>query len=702
MLVKHCRKRMTSFTSTHVKSVMRPSLIICAVLVLSTLGFSRYIVRVVSSQSRILSADHDGLVAKAPDAKTTPTPTTLLTFTAGTILTNPPEALDSVVQVAQQNGQVTITPRANVTGLHYNGVVSNETVDLTTRSLDVEVKQTTKNGAETIFAVGTDFNNFYRFRKVDPGTTLDETPSAQFELSPNGAGAYLIFEVDIQGAYSASRIPFDPGTHAFWPFNGNAQNSIEFQTSSDQITWTKQYSISIANNLAVAQAARVELSAGTSSSVSDPGSAIFQIRPLNDNFANAQSIAGTAGSLPTSNVGATKELGEPNHRGQVGGASVWYRWQAPLSSGVVFGLERPIFGFGLPNLFLDVYSCTSLTNLTAVPSFISGRDQSLTTRTFRATAGTTYYIAVDGVNVSTTDFIDLFWNQITNDDFANAKRIDLSDFASGASFHGFAATHGATKEPGEPDHAGSPGGASVWYLWQPPVDCTIQVDTDGSYFDTLLAVYTGPNVSNLVVIANDDDGIKPSSRLRFKAQAGVTYYIAVDDKNGRGGGLDLHLRVLSTSDDFNSAQLITGASGSINGSNISATKEPGEPNHGGNIGGASVWYRWQAPVSGSAYFTATGRTETFDAFDALLGIYRGSIVNALSLVTGNDDDYLGGPGSRVGFNVVGGTTYLIAVDGYNGAQSDFALNWWTSGDSIPTSAAPACLPKPRGLSYWDS
>src|SRR2546427_7782515 len=235
MLVKHCRKRMTSFTSTHVKSVMRPSLIICAVLVLSTLGFARYIVRVVSSQSRILSADHDGLVAKAPDAKPTPTPTTLLTFTPGMILTNPPEALDYLVQVAQQNGQVTITPRANVTGFHYNGVVSNETVDLTTRSVDVAVKQTTKNGAETIFAVGTDFNKFYRFSKVDVANAPAQNLTPQLGLSPDAAGAHLMFEVEIQGAYSAFSVPFDPVAHAFWRFNGNVQNTIEFQTSSDQI-----------------------------------------------------------------------------------------------------------------------------------------------------------------------------------------------------------------------------------------------------------------------------------------------------------------------------------------------------------------------------------------------------------------------------------------------------------------------------------
>ena len=37
-----------------------------------------------------------------------------------------------------------------------------------------------------------------------------------------------------------------------------------------------------------------------------------------------------------------------------------------------------------------------------------------------------------------------------------------------------------------------------------------------------------------------------------------------------------------------------------NGSNVGATKEPGEPDHAGDPGGASVWYTWTAPADGVA------------------------------------------------------------------------------------------------------
>ena len=64
----------------------------------------------------------------------------------------------------------------------------------------------------------------------------------------------------------------------------------------------------------------------------------------------------------------------------------------------------------------------------------------------------------------------------------------------------------ATKEPGEPNHGGKPGGRSVWFTWQAPNDGIASFRTNGSSFDTLLGVYTGTNVSELTTIAGDDDG----------------------------------------------------------------------------------------------------------------------------------------------------------------------------------------------------
>src|SRR3974390_2438119 len=43
-------------------------------------------------------------------------------------------------------------------------------------------------------------------------------------------------------------------------------------------------------------------------------------------------------------------------------------------------------------------------------------------------------------------------------------------------------------------------------------------------------------------------------------------------------------------DNFANATAITGPSGSVSGSNVGATVEPGEPSLTGNPGGQSVWY----------------------------------------------------------------------------------------------------------------
>lgn len=137
-------------------------------------------------------------------------------------------------------------------------------------------------------------------------------------------------------------------------------------------------------------------------------------------------------------------------------------------------------------------------------------------------------------------------------------------------------------------------------------------------------------------------------------------------------------------DNFSAAQAITGCAGTTTGTNVSATRESGEPNHSpdNNGGSRSVWYTWQAPASGSAQITTAG-----SSFDTVLGVYTGGAVNSLTAVPGGKNDDVD-PGnvvhSSVSFDAVAGTTYRIAVDGYNnsGSGGDFGsvtLNWSSNG-----------------------
>ena len=89
-------------------------------------------------------------------------------------------------------------------------------------------------------------------------------------------------------------------------------------------------------------------------------------------------------------------------------------------------------------------------------------------------------------------------------------------------------TTNATKQSGEPDHAGNAGGKSVWCKWTAPESKTMIFDLRESRFNTLLAVYTGATLGNLTEVAANDNAGRPQSRVRFDAVAGTTYYIAID------------------------------------------------------------------------------------------------------------------------------------------------------------------------------
>jgi hypothetical protein len=331
---------------------------------------------------------------------------------------------------------------------------------------------------------------------------------------------------------------------------------------------------------------------------------------------------------------------------------------------------------------LAVYTGNAVNALTTVASNDDCCGGQTSKVTVSATSGTTYQIAVDGYS-GKTGSVTLNWNLVgapANDMFANGQLL------SGTSGTASGTNAGASKESGEPKHAGNAGGASIWYRWTATASTSTTIDTSGSNFDTLLAVYTGSSVDSLTTIASNDDVSKKdsTSKATFTPVAGTTYQIAVDGYNGATGSVTLHwIQNSAANDMFANAQAISGQSGSATGSTTYATKESGEPNHAGNAGGASIWYRWVAPSAGSVTVDTSG-----SSFDTLLGIYTGNSVSALTTIAYNDD----APGvktSKIAFPVVSGTTYLIAVDGFNGAKGSVTLNWSfvpQSGDPVVVAA----------------
>jgi len=146
-------------------------------------------------------------------------------------------------------------------------------------------------------------------------------------------------------------------------------------------------------------------------------------------------------------------------------------------------------------------------------------------------------------------------------------------------------------------------------------------------------------------------------------------------------------------DNFAAAQTILGCSGSVAGTNAGATKEVGEPNNPDSPASTkSVWYNWQAPSTGSTTVTTLGSD-----FDTTLAVYAGSSLGSLGPAIAHNDDIPDVNGqhfvtSSITFAATAGTTYRIAVNGFNNAGSlgdtgNIVLNWSQTGclDWQPTT-----------------
>ncbi|NBV22484.1 MAG: hypothetical protein EBS05_11280 [Proteobacteria bacterium] len=429
-----------------------------------------------------------------------------------------------------------------------------------------------------------------------------------------------------------------------------------------------------------------------------------------DQFAGRVTFTGQTNTVTGHNLGATTEPGEPVHAGVPNGASIWWSWTAPQNGLVQLDTAGSTNAFGgMLDTVLAVYVGTVLNTLTPVAANQDEVPGFVTTSKvfFRAAAGVTYQFAVAGLRDTNGDVavgnIALNLAQAPNNDYFTNALV----FPPGAR-RVYDNNVGATEELGEPDHAGNPGGKSVWWTWVAPTNGTYLLDTVGSSMDTLLAIYTGSAINALSLVGEDDnrsDG--GASVVKFFGVGGTAYQIAVDGFAGTNGisAGDIVLNLNPTqvlNDDFAERVTLGGQTNRVMGSNLGATKELGEPNHGGNAGGSSLWWTWTAPISGPVAVTTLTST-----FDTTLAVYTGSTVSGLTLVAENDDAdpvnalaviaalFPGAvgqtnleSGSLLFFPAVAGQTYQIAVDGYRSDNGTVAAGTVVLGLRQPSLPTP--------------
>jgi hypothetical protein len=248
------------------------------------------------------------------------------------------------------------------------------------------------------------------------------------------------------------------------------------------------------------------------------------------------------------------------------------------------------------------------------------------------------------------------------DDFADAYSSPPAGTSSDWVEYFGADLASATKEPGEPDHAGYPGGHSVWLSWKMYHDQVVEAHACGKSVEELVAVYTGTAVDQLTEVASNAEGNSNGCTVvRFEAKAGTTYRIAVDAK-ADPGSISFFMRRLPPNDDFADAVVLDEFPTAEGVDPRIATTESGEPDHPANGEGNSVWYRWTPVKSGLA---TVSNCEYWSG--ANFAVYTGSAIDALTEVAAGKGG--GGDCGNAGearFDAVAGTTYMISVEGYPG------------------------------------
>lgn len=205
---------------------------------------------------------------------------------------------------------------------------------------------------------------------------------------------------------------------------------------------------------------------------------------------------------------------------------------------------------------------------------------------------------------------------------------------------------------------------SVWFRLEAGEDVDVAIDTFGSSFDTVLAVYSGPPGDFDEIVCSEDFG-SPQSRIVLHAAGATEYYVmAAALQHVSAGWLQLNINRTSVpvNDIMAAAEEITpvGLYPLVQPAHSARADQSDPPVSCVPSYGFSLWFKTSPDTETTLIADTEGST-----YDTVLGVFKqegGDLVE----VACNDDDEPGDRTSNVAWDAAAGADYFIVVGAFSG------------------------------------
>jgi len=414
------------------------------------------------------------------------------------------------------------------------------------------------------------------------------------------------------------------------------------------------------------------------------GSLVFNLRELellsNAEFPGAEITTLAFQERITDTSNTTVDVQSLPECGDISiGSTVWYHF-APEQD---IDLVADTFGSDFDTV-LAIYQRPADTDGLELVGCNDESSQSSQSRvTIRAKSGETYYLQVGGFGGQTGSLVFNLreLELLPNAEFPGTQVTTLGFEDRISDTSNTALDVRLLRECGEVEI-----GSTVWYRFTPRQDIDLVADTFGSDFDTVLAVYQGPEDLNELefVGCNDESGGSSQSRVTIRAKSGETYYFQVGGFVGQTGSLVFNLRELEllSNAEFPGIKITTLEFQERISDTSKTTGDLQLLRECGDIEiGSTVWYHFTPEQDIDLV------ADTFGSdFDTVLAVYKGpedltvlavyqgpEDPTVLEFVDCNDDSGQSNE-SRVAIHALSGVTYYFQVGGFAGQTGPLVFN----------------------------